>query len=361
MIDSLETENIACEAREFISELRGKQSKNTQTLRGRPGLPSQQRIAIRATSVSYVVAGTPPEIEQSHMIRLLERFEELARRHKMELDARLRPHILSLLVTEMWTNKHCLKMPPEKLIAATAYHGAIGVRLIQDFPRFAETPSIYKHAIMNYPAAPAKFLRKAQAMIDEISADVEFVELRETPGLFTQAVLRNPSNPRGFLISLKKAVAAMEQDDEFIAFRSTPGIFRHACLSNPSDPRAYIRNLKKTISEMREEEEFSGFRNTPGMFLQAAVRNPSNPRGFLRRIKTDVASMSEEKEFADFHDKPNILQYAAVHNPSDPRGFLRKSPESSWHALLVKSRKASGGAKGKRNTLSPSLPKKPKK
>ena len=336
------------EARAFVEEVRLKQFASAQTLKGRSGLEPAQRLAIRATAVSYVVAGKPPQLTQSEMIRLLERFEEMARRQKFAINAGLRPAILGILLTELWVNKHALDSSVEKLIAATAYHGSVGLRLAKEFPQFSETPSLYRHAVMNYPSDPGSFIQKTQAAIEEMIREKEFEVFWDTPGLFRQAAIRNPSDPREFLRRVQNTMSAMAQEEEFAEFSNTPGIFKQAAISNPSDPREYVRKVQKEIREMREEEEFMDFHNTRGLFLQAVMRNPSDPRGFLRKIKKEISGIRQEEEFSEFHDKLHILQHAAVHNPSNPREFLRRSPKALWHAMLVKNLQSAKNVSRKR-------------
>jgi hypothetical protein len=330
------------EARAFIDEARRRQAGSGQTLKGRPGLESGQRFAIRAVAVSLVVVAGPLDITQHDMIRILERFEEMCRRQKLEVNAGLRPCILHALVTELWINRQSLDVPLEKLIAATVYHGAFGARLSREFPQFSDTPSLLRNAVVNYPSDPVGFLRKTQKVIDGMGREREFHEFWDTPGIFKQAAVRNPSDPRECLRTIQKTIGAMGDELEFEEFWDTPGIFKQAAISNPSDPREYLRKVQKTVAEMFREQEFAEFMDTPGIFKQAAVRNPQDPRGFMRRIRNTVAAIAKEGEFKEFADKPALLQHAALHNPSDPREFLRRDPKSAWHAMMVKGRKIPG-------------------
>ena len=324
----------------FLDNVRAKQAQSMQTLKGRSGLQLTQRIAIRAVATSMAIAGKPPKLAQAEMIRLLERFEEMARRQKMIVQAELRPALLGLLVTEFWVNKHALDSPAEKLIAATAYHGAIGIRLGEEFPQFQDTPGLLRHAVINYPADPGRFLRKTQDAIDSMASVPEFAEFRDTPGMYKQAAVRNPSDPSGFLRSVRRVMIQMRREPEFEEFRNMPSLFKQAAVSNPSDPREYMRKLQKNIAQLMKEDEFKNFLSTPGVFRQAVIRSPQNPQAFLRKVQQDIGALSSEEEFSEFHDKPSILQHAAIHNTSNPREFLRRKPKAIWHAMLVKKREA---------------------
>ncbi len=348
MSESIENTILSQDARRVIHEVRQLQAAGKKALRGRTGLDSAQRYAIRATAVSMAVAGLPPPIPQSELIRLLERFEEMARRQKIVVAAGVRPSILGLLATELWVNKHSLNISAGKLVAATVYHGAIGEKLHKEFPQFSDSPSLFRHATINYPADPEGFVRKTLTAIEEMSQEREFAEFLDTPGIFKQAAVRNPSDPRFFLITIQKTISEMKSEEEFSEFRDTPGFFKQAAISNLANPREYVRRLQDAIAEMKEMPEFYDFLNTPGIFRQAVIRNPKNPKDFLRKVKKQVLSISRDKEFIQFHDSPSVIQYAAMHNPSDPREFLRKKPKALWHAMLVKGREALSKSHSKR-------------
>jgi hypothetical protein len=111
------------------------------------------------------------------MIGLLERFEEMCRRRRLNVPPHLRPAILGVLVTELQVNEQALKVSPEKLISVTAYSGAVGPALPKEFPDFADTPGTFRRAVVSNPTDPRGFLRRTQQTVAALAADEEFKTL----------------------------------------------------------------------------------------------------------------------------------------------------------------------------------------
>jgi hypothetical protein len=58
---------------------------------------------------------------------------------------------INIVHTVLQLNEQALKFSPEKLISVTAYNGAVGSALPKEFPDFADTPGIFRHAAVRYP------------------------------------------------------------------------------------------------------------------------------------------------------------------------------------------------------------------
>jgi hypothetical protein len=278
----------------FMDDVRHGRLESGISMKGGRGLKEPQRFAIRAAVASCAVSThgmeTIPEIRTG----LLERFEEMCRRQRIQIPAEMRPAILDTLLTELWVNQQALKMPADKLVPVTAYSGAIAPKLIHEFTPFRDTPSLFKHAAVSHSGDPREFLRRMQ-----------------------------------------RDIAAMAGEEEFALFRDIPSVFKHAAVGYPSDPRGFLRGVQKDIAAMAGEEEFTTFRDTPSLFTRAAVGYPSDPREFLRRVQKDIAAMAGEEEFAPFRDTPGLFKRAAVGNPSDPRTWLRSEAKKLGHAERI--------------------------
>ena len=64
---------------------------------------------------------------------------------------------INIVHTVLQLNEQALKFSPEKLISVTAYNGAVGSALPKEFPDFADTPGIFRHAAVRYPTNPRGF------------------------------------------------------------------------------------------------------------------------------------------------------------------------------------------------------------
>ena len=194
---------LSSDARAFIDEVRQVQSKSGQNLGCKRKSNEIQRLAINATVIlcSDSVRLFPPSITPQLLHGLLERFEKMAQRNGYEVPDHLRTDTLGLLSTELWVNHHALKTSPTKLVAVTAYNGAIAVLLPKEFPEFADTPGLFREAMVGNPADPRRFLHNVKEMVASLSADEEFECFRETPYMFRRAAVHNPSDPRAWLRS----------------------------------------------------------------------------------------------------------------------------------------------------------------
>ena len=309
-------------------------------MRGRPGLKETQRLAINATATAFAVAEELLQVDLDTRVRLLERFEEMSRRQRIDVTSIMRPGILELLVTELWANQQALKTSAGDLVPVTAYCGAIGPKLSTEFPDFSDTPGIFKTAAVHYPSDPSGFLRRVQGTIAELAAGEEFVALRDAPGIFKYAAVNYPADPRSFLRGVKKIISELAADDEFAAFRDTPGIFKQAVMNNPANPRGFLRGVQDTIAALAADDEFAAFRDTPSIFKYAAVGNPTDPRAWLLGVQATIAALVTDDEFAALRHTLGIFTRAAVGYSSDPRSFLRSKLQSSErYANSVKQRR----------------------
>ena len=242
-----------------MREIRQAQSGSGKTLSGPNYIePEQQQAIAQAASISALVVAIKGATETDLSVNVLvERFEEMCRRHKVLIDAGLRPHIVKLLATELYVNHQALSVPAEKLVSFTLHQGAGGPELKQEFERFRHTPGVFVRAALNYPSDPHGFLRKVGRDIDALAGDPEFERFRDTPGVFATAAIDHPSDPHGFLRKGGRNIDALAGDPEFERFRDTPSVFATAALHNPSDPHGFLRKAKgeSRSSWIRQETE----------------------------------------------------------------------------------------------------------
>ena len=171
-------------ARAFIDGVRQAHAASGRKLTGPTSLADGQRRAIRA-AVSFGAAtardsSITPGIEK----RMLERFEEMARRTEHAVPDQLRLDILSLLVKELSVNHRFLGGSPARLVSVTILRGAVGQELSKQFPEFVNIPSIFTHAAVHSPADPRGALRKVRRTIAALAADAEFAQFRDVPEYF---------------------------------------------------------------------------------------------------------------------------------------------------------------------------------
>jgi hypothetical protein len=322
--DTLPTQ-IQCAAA-FADEVRQIQSKSGKRFMGRNTLSSEIQYAImKAASGSEIVAAVSEAGEGMAVRNLLERFEEMCRRRKVNIDAELRPALVKILAGELLANHSALGGSVRKLIGVTVVQGAIGPGLIKEFEHFRETPNVILKAAAGYPSDPRAFLRKAADTVDTLATEREFERFRETPSVFTTAAVDYPNDPRAFLRKVGGHIDALASEPEFERFRETPWVIAKAAVNYPSDPRAFLRKTASTVDMLATEPEFERFRETPWVIAKAAVNCTSDPRAFLRKAASTVDMLASEPEFERFREAPWVLAKAVVNYPSDPRAFLRKA------------------------------------
>ena len=155
--------------------------------------PEQTRAITEAISSSGFVAAMKQAAQADLPVnKLAERFEEMARREGMTVDAELRPAVVKLLAAELWTNQRALGTPAERLISATIHQGAIAPELLNEFPEYPQY--FVTQAVVHNPGAPRTFIHRALEKFRSLSSDPEFEEIaRNRPSDVLDAVLSHPS------------------------------------------------------------------------------------------------------------------------------------------------------------------------
>jgi hypothetical protein len=272
------------DAVEFMAQVRSEQEGDPKRLGGRSAISDAKWEAIRKAISAYSEANPGHGVPHESMLRIMESFEKLCKRHQREVPNYLRAEILAQLVEELASNQEALRLPQEKLISVTAYAGAVGPAFMKEFPEFADTPNIFRHAVTSYPSTPRNMLRQLRRTVESLAAAEEFKEFRDTPGIFLRVAMHHPSDASGFLRTVQKTAATIADDDDLKEFRDAPNLFLQAALRSPSDPKGSLLRAKETIASLAASEEFKELRDSPGIFRKAAVSHPDNPDGFLRSV-----------------------------------------------------------------------------
>jgi hypothetical protein len=268
----------------FADHARHIQSRSGKKFTGGTYLSPESQYAITKAAAESAIAVGISKAGQGMAVRdLFDRFEEMCRRRKLDIEAELRPALVGILAGELLTNHSALGGSAARLISVTVLQGAIGPALTKEFERFRETPWVFTTAAVSYPSDPRAFLRKAARAVDTLTMEPEFERFRETQGVIANAAVNYPTDPRAFLRKASSTVDRLAMEPEFGRFRETPWVLTTAAVNYPTDPRAFLRKAASTADTLAKEPEFARLRETPGLFTTAAVSYPSDPRGFLRR------------------------------------------------------------------------------
>ncbi len=235
--------NSLGEAALFMKEVREAQLHGGKSLRGRLRISTEQRQAIQVISISNpVIIGLREElnVDRKSVDSLYERFEEMCRRQKKPINKNMRPAILERLTLELWLNQKALNAPAVRLISATLYNGAIGWELMEQFPDFSDSPSLFVYVLENHPSAPVEFLTKVRGIVTEL-----------------------------------------KNEDEFKDF--PPHTIKYAAVNKPQDPRAFLRKVRNAVAGILHEKEFRPLENMRSAVLRAAVTAPQKSRSVLRK------------------------------------------------------------------------------
>src|SRR5271157_6055187 len=160
----------------FAGEVRHIQSTSRKKFSGGNHLPPESQHAI-ADAVNAAVTRKGGKVR---VVRcLLERFEELCRRRKCDIDPELRVALARVLAGELAVNRAALGESALKLIGVTVLQGAIGPDLVREFERFRDMPWVFTTAALSHPADPRAFLRKVADTADALAAEPEFEHFRD--------------------------------------------------------------------------------------------------------------------------------------------------------------------------------------
>jgi hypothetical protein len=314
-----------CAARVFMDAARRAQSERCISMQGSSGLREPQQLSIRAAASFSSLHGATAQLDVGlkERVHLLECFNKMCRRHHIEVPTDMLPTLLSEMLTELSTNQNTFRRSAASLVPVTAYCGAIGPQLYQEFPEFSDSPSIFKYAAVNNTSDPRGFLSLVRNIITELKTDNEFSFFRNTPSIFKYAAVNNTSDPRGFLRDVQRTLKELWDDEEFASIRGSSSIVMQVAMHNITNPRGFLRDVQKTIIELTTEDEFRCFRGSPWLFKYASVSYPSDPRRFLRNVKMTIADLAVDDEFSDYRKAAGMFKRAAVGYPSDPRWLLR--------------------------------------
>ena len=234
----------------FADEVRQIQSKSGKKFTGGNYLSSESQYAItKAATESAIVAGMSKAGDGTAARDLFERFEEMCRRRKLNIEADLRAALVKILAGELLANHSALGGSATRLISVTVLQGAIGPDLTKEFERFRETPWVLATAAVSYPSDPRVFLRKVASTIDTLTTEPKFERFRKTPGVIAQAAVNFPTDPRAFLRKVASTIDTLVTEPEFERFRETPWVIVKAAVNFPTDPRAFLRKVASTIDK----------------------------------------------------------------------------------------------------------------
>jgi hypothetical protein len=198
--DSADVELLKLQrAADFMRGVRLTQAGNDKFI-GRNWLsPEQQQDITKAISGSELVKALKQAAEVDLPVNhLAERFEEMARRQGVTMDAELRPSVVKLLAGELWANHSALGMPAEKLISATLHQGAIAPELLLEFPGYPR--NVIGLAMTRAPAKPRELLQRAERQAAAAMQEPEFAKIAEhQPARFIDAAMRQPDDMRSHL------------------------------------------------------------------------------------------------------------------------------------------------------------------
>jgi hypothetical protein len=90
--------------------------KSGASMRGRARLTKERRQAIAAAAASCAIASAPVRVKIGIRISLLERFEEMCRRRRIDVPARRRAAILNTLIAELRANQKALSTNAANLV-----------------------------------------------------------------------------------------------------------------------------------------------------------------------------------------------------------------------------------------------------
>jgi hypothetical protein len=194
--------------KDFIDTIRQTFRKLGKKPRG-SFLPSKKLTAIGNAAAEICADPSVSGITYNDAFNLLERFEEMCRRlgRSKSITNIMRPDIMRCLASELKSNHEAFGGSPSKLISFTLINGAIGQRLIEEFPLFAGSLWIFRRVAADYPSDPQKFLRGAVQAISDLTEE------------------------------------SKKKDSEFARFAGMPGIFRYAAIHNSPDPKKYLREV----------------------------------------------------------------------------------------------------------------------
>lgn len=232
----------------FAGEVRHIQSTSRKKFSGGNHLPPESQHAI-ADAVNAAVTRKGGKVR---VVRcLLERFEELCRRRKCDIDPELRVALARVLAGELAVNRAALGESALKLIGVTVLQGAIGPDLVREFERFRDMPWVFTTAALSHPADPRAFLRKVADTADALAAEPEFEHFRDvTPSIIVKVAVDYPTNARAFLHKVVRTVDMLAMEPEFERFREMPWVIEKAAHSYPSDPRAFLRKVASGIIKL---------------------------------------------------------------------------------------------------------------
>ncbi|MHB1785292.1 MAG: hypothetical protein ACYCS7_03955, partial [Acidimicrobiales bacterium] len=212
------------QAGDFIDLVREAQAETGKSMRGRRRAfdDVRDRISIfeRMDPLYRDFLVASPEICEAGRT-LLDRFEGVARRRGMPLDAEHYAHIYRTLLCHLMTDSTLLEMSPTQVVPATLVN---------------------------------------RTSVGSILADPEFDTLRDTPGYVRTAISGRPTDPRGYLRRILETERSVLEDPEFESLRSTPGLVRHLISTHPNDPRAFLRKILETERSVLEDPEFESLR-----------------------------------------------------------------------------------------------------
>lgn len=268
----------------FLGEVRETQRLTGKSLSGRVDIEPRTRLALERMCHDSRMLGMAESVTDGAVRPLLERFEEMCRRRKMEPSSHLRPSLYKIIAVELLANEEAYGVPGVKLIPATLTNGDLsGLPDELEFEQICNVPSLFQRAVLNVPTDPRAFLRHVLAATNELAVDPEFAGFTDTPWVFRRAAT-HAGDPRAFLRRVISTIAELEADPELAQFHQTSGIFRYAAIRQPGQAKTLLLQALNVLASLQSEEEFKPLEKMPAVVAHAVITHPADPRGALRRI-----------------------------------------------------------------------------
>ena len=159
------------EIKRFIADARAAQAERGKPLKGRKNLTDIQLASVAQAAKNLSLSGKFNDVGgHDAAVKLLTGFEELCRRNKINYPEQYRQELSTQFVEELFVNVGVfVKKPTEnaiqQFVALTLYSGVSfsNVHTDAEFKSLSDAPYVFKHAAINYPSDPRKFLRKVMS------------------------------------------------------------------------------------------------------------------------------------------------------------------------------------------------------
>lgn len=282
----------------FVRDARRLQKKSQTPLKSKRHLSPHVKDEIRKAAREIPARPKGHATTRNDAITMMETFEEMCRRNKVEINPVLRPLIFKHLVSELEKNRKDLGVKASRVLHFTAINGATAECLIQKFPFFSKRRSVFVYVAQFHASNAEEILTLAQQNIaaflkESQDKNNKLSVFASSPSIFFTAAFYNPADPRGFLLGVIKTVEDLTQESKdpaspYAFFADAVWLFKHAATRYPSDPRKFLLGVKERAEKMLEESqspnsEFYEWRDKKGAFIFAAAMAPRNPEKRLRK------------------------------------------------------------------------------